>query len=230
MRNFIKAAAASIAALSLSACATGFDTKVSRFQAMPAPTGESFFIVPQDPADAGGLEFAQYASIVAEEMKEEGYAQASSAEDASLIVSLGYDIDEGKERLVRSAFYDPYFDTPYYSARRAFYDPFYRHRLRYHPIYARRYYSRRSAFYFGWDDPFWAGRGLRSYTEYQSELDLDIRRAGTGEAVFEGTAKARSRTDELGTLVPNLITAMFTDFPGNNGETVKITVKPEKDD
>jgi hypothetical protein len=33
----------------------------------------------------------------------------------------------------------------------------------------------------------------------------------------------------LGALVPNLISAMFTDFPSNNGETVKITVKPEKD-
>jgi hypothetical protein len=27
-------------------------------------------------------------------------------------------------------------------------------------------------------------------------------------------------------LVPNLIEAMFTGFPGNSGETVKITVAP----
>jgi hypothetical protein len=46
--------------------------------------------------------------------------------------------------------------------------------------------------------------------------------------VFEGTARARSRTDELSVLVPNLIEAMFTGFPGNSGETVKITVAPER--
>ena len=29
-------------------------------------------------------------------------------------------------------------------------------------------------------------------------------------------------------LVPNLVEAMFTDFPGNSGETVRISVAPEK--
>ena len=32
----------------------------------------------------------------------------------------------------------------------------------------------------------------------------------------------------LGYLVPNLVEAMFTDFPGNSGETVRISVAPEK--
>ena len=46
--------------------------------------------------------------------------------------------------------------------------------------------------------------------------------------VIEGHVKARSQTDELARLVPNLIAAMFTDFPGRNGETVKITVPARK--
>jgi hypothetical protein len=29
--------------------------------------------------------------------------------------------------------------------------------------------------------------------------------------------------------VPNLIEAMFTGFPGNSGETVRITVMPERE-
>jgi hypothetical protein len=28
--------------------------------------------------------------------------------------------------------------------------------------------------------------------------------------------------------VPNLVEAMFTDFPGHNGETLRISVAPEK--
>ena len=57
-------------------------------------------------------------------------------------------------------------------------------------------------------------------------MDLDIRRTADGQSVFEGLAQARSRTDELPVLVPNLIEAMFTGFPGNSGETVRITVMP----
>ena len=71
------------------------------------------------------------------------------------------------------------------------------------------------------------GDDIDVYTVYTSFLDMDIRRPD-GQAVFEGTARARSRTDELSVLVPNLIEAMFTGFPGNSGETVKITVAPER--
>ena len=49
---------------------------------------------------------------------------------------------------------------------------------------------------------------------YKSYLDLDIVRQGDNAALFEGQAKARSQTDETGVLVPNLIEAMFTGFPG----------------
>ena len=69
---------------------------------------------------------------------------------------------------------------------------------------------------------------IRSYTVYKSYLDLDIVRKGDNAALFEGHAKARSQTDELGVLVPNLVEAMFTGFPGRNGETVKITVPARK--
>ena len=65
---------------------------------------------------------------------------------------------------------------------------------------------------------------MRSYTVYTSFLDMDIRRASDGQAVFEGLAQAQSRTNDLPVLVPNLIEAMFTGFPGNNGERVRITV------
>jgi hypothetical protein len=47
-----------------------------------------------------------------------------------------------------------------------------------------------------------------------------------GQHVFEGKAKARSLDDSLTVLVPKLIEAMFTNFPGQSGEEVKITVAP----
>ena len=63
---------------------------------------------------------------------------------------------------------------------------------------------------------------------YKSYLDVTIRRSGDNAALFEGHARARSQTDNLAALVPNLIEAMFTGFPGRSGEQVRITVPPPR--
>jgi hypothetical protein len=219
------AALLGISALGLSACATGLRTEVSRYQAMPAPQGQSFFIVPADSAQAGGLEFSRYAGRVAQAMQAQGYAMAPSLDTATMVVRLDYGVDEGQQQVER----DPF-------ARGYGYDPFWGG---YSPwgFYGRPYYSRfgywgpRSPFYYGWDDPFWYGdpyQQVRVYTVYKSFLDLDIRRRVDNAQLFDGHAKARSTNDNMGVLVPNLIEAMFTGFPGHSGETIKITVPPAK--
>ena len=40
-------------------------------------------------------------------------------------------------------------------------------------------------------------------------------------------AQAVSSSNRLQYLVPNLVEAMFTDFPGNSGETLRISIAPE---
>jgi hypothetical protein len=57
---------------------------------------------------------------------------------------------------------------------------------------------------------------------------MTINRTSDNERLFEGKARARSTQDNLTKLVPNLISAMFTNFPGNSGEEIKITIPPEK--
>ncbi|MFM2410371.1 MAG: hypothetical protein RL481_1199, partial [Pseudomonadota bacterium] len=88
---------------------------------------------------------------------------------------------------------------------------------------------------YGWNDPFlFGGAGfgggydVRSFTVFTSGLDMKIERSATGERLFEGKAEAKSRSNKLPYLVPNLVEAMFTGFPGNSGETVRISVAPEK--
>ncbi|MET0137634.1 MAG: DUF4136 domain-containing protein, partial [Sphingobium sp.] len=82
---------------------------------------------------------------------------------------------------------------------------------------------------YGFNDPFLFGGypQVDSYTVYGSRLKLRIDRAGSGKALFEGTASAQSLSNRLTYVVPNLIDAMFTNFPGNSGEDVKVTVAPE---
>jgi hypothetical protein len=207
-----------VSALSLSACATGLQTRVSRFQVMPAPQGQSFVVVPVNAADMGGLEFSRYAELVAQRMQAQGYARAASIDQATMVVRLGYGVDSGHTEITQ----DPFS-----------YGPYGRYGLGFGGGWGRWGYGRgfgRAGYLWGWDDPFWYGGyggSVSSYTYYVSQLDLDIRRKVDNASLFEGKAKARSRTDELGKLVPSLVDAMFTGFPGTSGETVKITVPPE---
>jgi hypothetical protein len=56
---------------------------------------------------------------------------------------------------------------------------------------------------------------------------VKIDRTADGQRLFEGKAEAVSRSNRLPNLVPNLVDALFTDFPGGSGETVRITIKDD---
>jgi uncharacterized protein DUF4136 len=208
------AAMLGVAVLGLSACASSLNTTVSRYQAMPAPQGQTFVVVPGAGMAANGLEFQRYAGLVAQQLAARGYTPAASPQSANMVVQFGYSVDEGQVR---------YVDDPFRYGRygSGFYDPFWG------PSYYPRF-GYRSPYYYGWDDPFWygsgMGRGIDSYVEYHGEVDLHIRAAGTNQPLFDGRAQARAQTNRLDVVLPSLLEAMFTGFPGRNGETVKITI------
>ena len=209
----LKAVVAGLMLATLAACATPFKADVSRFQSqLPAPQGQTFAVVADDPALAGGLEFSQYAAKVSAEMERLGYTPADP-ESATLLVRFDYGIDKGRERIrtTGTSFRDP------------FWDPWYRYRP-----YRSRFYRPRGYWSFGFYDPWFDEPSVTSYTVYTSGIDLKIDRAADGERLFEGKAQAISTSNRLQYLVPNLVDAMFTDFPGNSGETVRITIKPEE--
>jgi hypothetical protein len=207
MRISMMAAAAVLAlgALGLSACAETITSTVSRYQAMPAPQGQTFIVVPDGGmAHNGGLEFQRYAGVVAQQLQARGYAPAASPQSASMVVQLGYRVGPGQMRYVGDPFYGSRFGF-------GFGDPF----------RFRRFGG--GAFLWGWDDPFWYG-DVDSYVEYHSEVELHIRAAGTQQPLFDGRAQARSETNRLDIVVPTMLDALFTGFPGRSGEVVKITI------
>lgn len=215
-------------ALGLGGCATGFPAQVSRYQAMPAPAGQTFFVVPMDSRLNGSLEFQRFGSYVAQAMAAQGYSPASDPQSASLTVSVGYGVDQGTTEYQADPFaYSRYGHGGFgrFGGYGGFGGGFGGFGYGYSPFYSR-FGGFHDPFYYGWDDPFWYGGGAQRYIEYKSKLDLDIRRKGDNLSVFEGHARARSTTDDLNRIVPNLVEAMFTGFPGRNGETVKITVPP----
>ncbi len=215
----LKMIAVPLALGALAACATPFNANVQRFQsALPAPQGQTFTVVADDPALAGGLEFSQYAHQVADRMAALGYTPVNNVQSADLLVRFDYGVDRGRERVRRSGFVDPFY-SPWYGYSRFGYRGFYRP-----GYYGRGYFAR--PWSYGFHDPFF-DNGLDVYTVYTSGIDLKIDRRATGERLFEGKAEAVSTSNRLPYLVPNLVQALFTDFPGRSGETVRISVAPE---
>lgn len=202
----------------LTACATGFSADVKRFQALPAADGQTFYLQPGGKTQ-GGLEFANYAAAVAQRLTAIGYRQAADAQTAMLVVSLDYGVDKGREKIETTPGYGGFGyggfgyggGLPYY--------------YRLNGRYVR-------PFGYGWYDPFWAGPWggpqVNSYTVYDSFLDMRILKTADGQSVFEGRAEARTPSNDLTRLVPNLVSAMFSDFPGTSGQRQRITVMPPK--
>ncbi len=207
------------ALLALSGCATPFNAKVSRFQILAPPSGQTFAIQASDPQLAGGIEFSQYANLVAARLVQQGYQPAANPALAELVVRMRYDIDRGRERVRSTGLgYGGFGGFGGFGGYGGFGRGFGRFGgFGYRP------------FVYGFYDPFLFGGGYNdvySYTVFTTQLNLEIDRADNGQRVFEGKASAQSTDDNLPQIVPNLVEAMFTDFPGNSGETVKITIAP----
>lgn len=213
VRKKLAAAAAPLALIAAGGCAQTFDARVNRFSMLPpAPQGETFSIQPVDRKLEGSIEFRSYAALVARELERFGYRQATDPRSANLVASLDYYVDNGREKVTTTPGFGGWGGYwggwPYGGWGRSY--------------WGRGYWSR----WGGWD-PVWGpdfASEVRSYTVYNSQLRLEMNRTGGGERVFEGTARATSRSDDLPYLVPNLIQAMFTGFPGNSGETIRINI------
>ncbi len=210
--------------LALSACAENFDAKVTRFASqLPAPAGQSFVVLPDDPGQAGSLEFAHYAGLVAGQLSKQGYVAAASADSATLVVHFAYGVDKGRDHTRTTAFSPDPFWGPWYGYR----GPWSRSGYWGGGYGGGFGFSRHGPWGYGWYDP-WFDQGVESYTLYTSGISLKIDRKADNQRLFEGKAEGASMSNHLTYLVPNLVEAMFTGFPGNSGQTVRISVAPEK--
>jgi hypothetical protein len=210
--NALKAVAVTMVLAFLAACTNTLDTRVSRFNNLPPPNGQTIAVVADNPNLAGGIEFNQYASLVADRLAAVGYRPVAPGQGADLIARLSYGVDNGRERIRSTGMHRDPFWSPWYG---------------YGPRWG---YGFRGGFGsrwgYGWHDPFFDG-GVESYTVYTSGVSMKIERAADRYRLFEGKAEAVSTSNRLQYLVPNLVEALFTGFPGNSGETVRITVAPE---
>jgi hypothetical protein len=210
---------AALAFVSACSTTTQIASDVARFHRLPVPAGETFRVVPSDVSKKGSLEFDTYATQVTSQLVQAGFRPADANSAPTYDVRLDYMISGGKEKIASRASFGPNFNSSLYygggfggyghygfNNRYSYYDPFY--------------------------DPFFAGGGFSepevySYTVYTRKLNLDIVKANGGDKLFEGRVESIGSDNRLPEVMPYLVQAMFTNFPGNSGVTqrVKIDVK-----
>lgn len=199
---FLRAAAAA-AALGLAACAgTTPAPQVTRFHLnAPIPQG-TVFVEAVDPAAAGSLEYRSYADEVARGWQRLGFQPARTRAEADYVSTV----------LLQSA-------TRPRAPRQS-------------PVsigvgVGGGSFGRRGGSFGGGS----VGVGLplggarRGSTVAFSELTVTLRRASDASAVWEGRAGvetlAASPNGSLTSAVPQLVDALFGDFPGRSGETTR---------
>lgn len=215
------------AALALSACVAPFEARVARFQQLPAPAGTSFVLEARDKANEGGLEFATYANLVRQKLIAAGYQEAGSADAAALTVQLDYNVSAPREKVeTRLSGWGGGFGPgwgwgPYWGAGWGGFGG---------------WGGGWGGGFGGWNRGFGGGFGglggwgneVYSVTNYNTVVAMRITRNVDKRSLFEGRAETVSTSNNLTRLVPNLVTAMFTNFPGNSGETVRVRFDPAK--
>ncbi len=212
-----------LAALALLAgCAPTFEARVARFQQLPPPGGQTFVIEPRDKENVGGLEFATYANLVRQKLVANGYTEAQNPGGAALTVKLDYTVGAPREQIrTRPGFGGWGGFGPGWG---------------WNPYWGRAGFGGWGGGFGGWGGGFggWGGgfggggNDVYSVTQYNSAVALKIERNADKTSLFEGRAETVSSSNNLTRLVPNLVTAIFTNFPGNSGETVRVKFDPAR--
>ena len=208
----IRSAARWLAALAvasaLAGCATGprlFHTQVTTFNEWSALPAEKTYVFSRTLEFQNSLEMQSYENIVRDELMVQGFALASDPSRAQLAVTLRPAISTTQVRVRDRWPADPFW-RPYGG-----------------------WYGRRG---FGWYDPFWAFPD--SFSDYaidvyrrRVELDIDSKSIA-GKRYYEGRVESTGETESLPAVMPYMLRALFTEFPGNNGQTRRVDVPMDR--
>jgi len=199
---------------SLAACAIGprlVHTQVTSFNEWSSLPVDKTYSFARTLEYQKSLEMQSYEDIVRDELALQGFKLASDASRASLVVTLRPSIATTSV-LVPDPWSDPFLWGPYGFYGRGF--------------YGRGFYGPGFGFYgpfVGYDN--FDGRPIDVFHK-SLELDIDSQ-ATTGKRFYEGKVETTSRNGSLPQAMPVLIRALFTDFPGNNGQTRRVDVPIE---
>lgn len=205
-----------LASLLISGCATAplpVETNVSIFHQMPPHVGMKFAMIPHKDQE-GGLEYKAYAELISNELRKVGMT-ATTPQDAQVAVFIRYGIDTGRE--VTSSY--PIFGQTGVASSSTYGT-------------ASTYGNTSTINATTYNTPSYGviGSGSRSDTVYRRFLDLEIIEMSSLKAntkivkLYEGKARSEGILNQLPTIMPPMIQAIFKEFPGQNGRSRKHSV------
>jgi hypothetical protein len=191
----------------LAGCATGpklVRTEVTSFNEWPTLPAEKTYAFSRTLEYQNSLELKSYEDMVRDELTLQGFKLAADPAQANLVVTLRPSVS-GTSVEVR----DPWPFDPFWGSYGGFYGP-----------------RRFGGFYGG---PYWGGYGygINDYSVevFKRRLELDIdSRTMVGKRYYEGRVENSARSPSLPQVMPVLVRALFSDFPGNNGQTRRVDV------
>lgn len=215
-RGALTAALLVAVAVVLGGCATGprvVRTEVTTFDAWSTLPAGRDYVFERTLEYQNSLEMQTYEDIVRDELKVRGFELAKDPARAALAVTLR-----------------PSVMTTQVQVRDRFADPFYGPWGGFGRGYGRGWYGPGWGGFYG-PGPYWGGPwGYNDYVVdvYRRRLEIDIdSRAAPVKRYFEGRVENTGTSDSLQGVMPYLIRALFTDFPGNSGQTRRIDVPVE---
>ncbi|MBL4836325.1 MAG: DUF4136 domain-containing protein [Kordiimonadaceae bacterium] len=188
-------------ALMLGACTATFRSDVATFHDLTTPGGERIMLIPMDPDKKDSLEFRQYAADLSSHLKSYGY-QESGDSKPDLIAGFDITISEGREKLRNRPSAFNYWNSHWSWGS-----------------YWGNHYGYHSSFDHHNNNQIVAG------TVYTAMLTLELR-TPEGDLVFEGRAETETRKKGLPEIMPFLAKALFQSFPGENGITRRVIIRP----
>lgn len=170
---------------------------VTRFNTFGATPPATRFTIRPESGQVGSLEFQEYATQVANALSAQGWKPVAPGGETDTFVTVTWGSGPA--------------ETEYWQSPSTVYGGV------------------------GWGGSPWYGGGLydpfpywetRSVTTWPLWLSVRIVPAADdrGPSLFEGRAVAERRSHEIAPVMPYLVQALFTGFPGANGQTVRVNV------
>jgi hypothetical protein len=163
------------------------------------------------------LEVKNYEDLVRDELALQGFRLAADPAQANLVVTLRPSVT-GTSIRTRDRWGGSYWGGPfggYYGGYGGFGG----------------FYGRGIGAY-GWPGyygPFGGWDDAETIDVYHRRLELDIdSRTTPGRRYYEGRVENNSSNQSLAQVMPVLVRALFTDFPGNNGQTRRVDVPVQR--
>lgn len=183
----------------LTSCSSSIKNNVTRFHQLPTPSGETIEVIAMDPTLQQSIEFGAYAQMVGSKLGIIGY-NPPQGNASQYIAEISYLIRPLQDSIVED-----------------------RSPVSVGVGVGSGGYRRGTSMGVGLSTSFGSSENA---VQYVSSLSMNIIELSTGQRLYEGRVESINKNQNLAQIMPYMIEALFRDFPGENGTSDIVKVKP----